>query len=460
MGDQVTVAARLDRLPVTRLHRYLIAVVGVATFFDLYDLFLASTVSTVLSKEFGVSSGELKPLLASAFLGAFVGAVTLGRLADRIGRRRAFLLTLGTYSLFTLLGAFSTDVWMLVICRFIAGIGIGAELPLADAYLADLLPAKSRGRATAWAYTIGFCGVPAAGFLARALVGTAPLGVDGWRWLFVIGALGAAIVWVLRAALPESPRWLAAQGRHDEADGVVRRLERSAKGTLPEPDTRFPEPPEPHRASALLRPPWRRRTVMLYAFQLLQAFGYYGFGSLVPIVLAAKGFSLVHSLTFSAITFLGYPIGSALSIPIIERVQRKWLIVGSALGMAVFGLGFGYASSGVLIGLLGFCYTAVSNVFSNAFHTYQGELFPTSLRATAAGSAYSLSRLATAAMPFVLIPVLEDSGPGALFTVVAVAMAVLIADIALLGPRTTGESLETIAGSAKDPATSAARPQA
>jgi putative MFS transporter len=184
---------------------------------------------------------------------------------------------------------------------------------------------------------------------------------------------------------------------------------------------------------------------MLYVFQLLQSFGYYGFGSLVPIVLAAKGFSLVSSLTFSALTFLGYPIGSALSIPIIERIERKWLIVASAAGMAVFGLAFGYATSGVLIAVFGFCYTAVSNVFSNAFHTYQGELFPTSLRGTAAGSAYALSRLATAAMPFILLPVLQGAGPTTMYAVVAGAMVLLMIDVAVLGPRTTGESLETIA---------------
>ncbi|MFF0145617.1 putative MFS transporter [Amycolatopsis sulphurea] len=438
------IASRLDRLPVTRRHRYFVAVVGVATFFDLYDLFLAATISTVLSKEFGVTAETLKYVLASAFVGAFLGAVFLGRLADRLGRRRAFLLTLGLYSVFTLLGAFSTDVWMLVACRFVAGIGIGAELPIADAYLADLLPARARGRATAWAYTIGFCGVPAAGFLARALVGHTPLGVEGWRWLFVIGALGAAVVWALRFTLPESPRWLAARGRVTEADEIVRRLEESAPQPLPEP---APEPPapEPVRASALLRPPWVRRTTMLYVFQLLQSFGYYGFGSLVPIVLAAKGFDLVSSLTFSALTFLGYPIGSALSVPIIERMERKWLIAGSAAGMAMFGLAFGYATSGVLIAVSGFGYTAVSNVFSNAFHTYQGELFPTSLRGTAAGSAYALSRLATAAMPFVLLPILRSAGASTMFAVVAGAMMLLIVDVLVLGPRTTGESLETIA---------------
>lgn len=445
MSDGQTVGARLDRLPVTRLHRYVIAVVGIATFFDLYDLFLASTVSSVLTKEFGVTSAELKPLLASAFLGAFVGAIALGGLADRIGRRNAFMLTLGIYSVFTLLGAFSTDVWMLVVCRFAAGIGIGAELPIADSYLADLLPGESRGRATAWAYTIGFCGVPAAGFLARGLVGHMPFGVEGWRVLFVIGALGAAVVWVLRTGLPESPRWLADRGRYVEADQVVRRLEASAgveSGPVP---TEREAVAERIPFSALFRRPWRRRTVMLYVLQLLQAFGYYGFGSLVPIVLAAKGFTLTSSLTFSALTFLGYPIGSALSLPIIERVQRKWLIVGSALAMAVFGLAFGLSTSAVAITVFGFCYTAISNLFSNAYHTYQAELFPTSLRATASGSAYSLSRLSTAAMPYILIPILDGSGATWMFATVAAAMVLLVIDVAVLGPRTTGRSVDAIA---------------
>jgi putative MFS transporter len=442
-----TIGARLDRLPVTRLHKYVIAVVGVATFFDLYDLFLASTVSSVLSKEFGVTSAELKPLLASAFLGAFVGAIGLGGLADRFGRRNAFLVTLGIYSVFTLVGAFSTDVWMLVVCRFAAGVGIGAELPLADAYLADLLPGKSRGRATAWAYTIGFCGVPAAGFLARGLVGHAPFGIDGWRVLFVVGALGAAVIWVLRTGLPESPRWLAAQGRHDEADAIVKRLEASAGVASPERAAEPEVSEERVKFSALFQRPWRRRTVMLYVLQLMQAFGYYGFGSLVPIVLAAKGFTLTSSLTFSALTFLGYPIGSALSIPIIERMQRKWLIVASASGMALFGLAFGLSTSAVAITIFGFCYTAISNLFSNAYHTYQGELFPTSLRATAAGSGYSLSRLATAAMPYVLIPILDSSGATWMFATVAVAMVILVINVSLLGPRTTGRSVDSIAGS-------------
>lgn len=443
--ERAGIAARLNRLPITRLHRFVVAVVGLATFFDLYDLFLASTVSTVLHNDFGASSAALKPLLASAFVGSFVGAITLGRLADRLGRRNAFLFTLSVYSVFTLIGAFSTNIWMLVFCRFIAGIGIGGELPLADAYLADLLPARWRGAATAWAYTVGFCGVPVAGFLARGLAGTSPLGLAGWRWLFIIGGVGAIIVWLLRAGLPESPRWLVAVGRSEDAERIVRRFEEQAGGELPEPEVRAV--PEGHvSVGSLLRPPWRRRTVMLYVFQVLQAFGYYGFGTLVPIVLVSKGFSVTGSLTYFALTTIGYPIGSALSIPIIERMQRKWLIVASAIGMAVFGLLFGFASAPAAIVAFGFCYTAISNLFSNAFHTYQGELFPTLVRATAAGSAYSLSRLATAAMPYLLLTALTAWQAGGMFAVVAVAMALLVVDVAVLGPKTTRRPLEEIAG--------------
>ena len=185
---------------------------------------------------------------------------------------------------------------------------------------------------------------------------------------------------------------------------------------------------------------------MLYIFQILQAFGYYGFGTLVPIVLVSKGFSVTGSLTYFALTTLGYPVGSALSIPIIERMQRKWLIVASAIGMAAFGLLFGFASSPAAIVAFGFCYTAISNLFSNAFHTYQGELFPTLVRATAAGSAYSLSRLATAAMPYILLTALSAWQAGGMFAVVAVAMVLLVIDVALLGPKTTRQPLEEIAG--------------
>jgi putative MFS transporter len=442
----VSVAARLNRLPPIRTHRRATIIAGIGTFFDLFDIFLAGVLGTVLTQQFQLDRLALPAALGSAFVGMFIGATLLGRFADRFGRRTAFLLNLSIYSVFTLAGAFSTSATMLIATRFLAGIGIGAELPLVDAYLGELLPARLRGRYTAWAYTLGFVGIPAAGLLGRILVPLEPLGIDGWRWMFVAGSLGAVIVWFVRTSLPESPRWLESVGRTAEAEAIVARMEEeaSAAGPLQPPSRDEAARVGRARLSLLFGTQYRSRTIMLGVFHIFQTVGYYGFGTLVPLVLASKGYSIVTSLTFTTLTFIGYPVGSALSLPIVERVERKWLIAGSALLMSVLGIAMGYASSPAAIVALGFLYTAVSNVFSNGLHIFQVEIFPTYIRGTASGLCYGLSRLSSAAMPFVLLPVLEDWGAGPMFTVVAAALWIVALDIALFAPRTTGRSLEEV----------------
>jgi putative MFS transporter len=434
-------------LPPTRTHRHATIIAGIGTFFDLFDIFLAGVLGAVLTQQFALDRLSLPAALSSAFVGMFVGATVLGRFADRYGRRTAFLLNLGIYSAFTLAGAFSANATMLIVTRFLAGIGIGAELPLVDAYLSELLPARLRGRYTAWAYTLGFLGIPAAGLLGRILVPLEPLGIEGWRWLFVAGSLGAVIVWFVRTRLPESPRWLESTGRIAEAESIVERMEKEAAeiGPLPAPDKHVAvSTPGRPALSVLLSGQYRRRTIMLGVFHIFQTIGYYGFGTLVPLVLASKGYPIVTSLTFTTLTFIGYPIGSALSIPIVERVDRKWLIAGSALLMSVLGIAMGYSTTPAAIVLFGFLYTAVSNVFSNGLHIFQVEIFPTFVRASAAGACYGLSRLSSAAMPFVLLPVLERWGAGPMFIVVATALWIVILDVALFAPRTTGRSLEEV----------------
>jgi putative MFS transporter len=441
-----SVAARLNRLPPTRIHRQATILAGIGAFFDLFDIFLAGVLGTVLTQRFQLDRLSLPLALASAFVGMFIGATVLGRLADRIGRRPAFLLNLGIYSVFTLAGAFSANAWMLIGSRFLAGIGIGAELPLVDTYLSELLPTRHRGRYTAWAYTLGFVGVPAAGLLGRVLVPLQPLGIDGWRWLFVAGATGAVIVWMLRARLPESPRWLESVGRAAEAEAIVERMEREAAalGPLAAPGAADVATGQRAGLSVLFDPRYRARTFMLGAFHVFQTVGYYGFGTLVPLVLASKGYSIVTSLTFTTLTFIGYPVGSALSLPIVARVDRRWLIVGSAMLMSVLGIALGYSASPAAIVTLGFLYTSASNVFSNALHIFQVEIFPTFVRATASGACYGLSRLSSAAMPFVLLPVLDRWGAGPMFSVVALALWLVVLDIAVFAPSTTGRSLEDV----------------
>jgi putative MFS transporter len=441
-----SIASRLNRLPVVGTHRRAVVVIGLGLFFDFYEVFLVGALSPVFVNEFGVSRAELPLLLSSSFIGTFLGAAALTTLADRIGRRQAFLLTLGIYSVASLAGAFSPNLWFLVVARMIAGFGIGAELPVADSYLADLLPARHRGRYTVWAYTIGFCGVPVAGFLAHSLVGATAMGIPGWRWMFVFGSLGALVIWFLRRRLPESPRWLESVGRPDEAAQIVARLESEAAAKGPIPPPRYdvdPAPPVSLRA-ALSRPALRRRATMLLLFHPLQSVGYYGFGILSVLVLTEHGYSVVISLVYAAITYLGYPLGSLMTVPLIERIDRKWLIVSTGGSMAVLGLLYANAANPISIIILGFTYTAASNVFSNAIHVYQGELFPTELRARAAGVPYALSRLSIGIMPFVLVPALYLYGPGWVFTSTGAVLLLAVTTVAVLGPRTTGLALEEI----------------
>src|SRR6195952_788494 len=163
------IGQRLHYLPVGPMHRKVVVAIGLGLFFEMYEIFLSSTISTTLKTQYDLDGTTLKLLLASSFLGMFIGAATLGRLADRIGRRRAFLFNLIWFSGWTLIGAFSPSPWFLVVTRFLAGVGGGADYPVADAYLSDVLPKSHRGRLAAWAYTCSFLAVPVLGFLSLGL---------------------------------------------------------------------------------------------------------------------------------------------------------------------------------------------------------------------------------------------------------------------------------------------------
>lgn len=445
-----SVGEQLDRLPVGAVHRKVVVAVGLGLFFEMYEIFLSSTLSATLSHDFGVRGTALKLVLASSFVGMFVGAALFGRLADRIGRRKAFLLGLSWFSAFSLAGAFVPSPALLVLARFLAGVGIGAVYPVADCYLADVLPKQHRGRMASYAYTCSFLAVPFAAFLAWWLTQHSPLGIAGWRWLLALGAGGAVIVFVLNRWLPESPRWLASAGRFEQAQQALNVFTTGTNVRAAQGNT----PPDAHRAGVgrpaqsgltqLRHAPYNRRVVMLTVFHLFQTYGYYGFGTLAALVLVSRGYDVTSSMLFSALSFVGYPVGSLLAIPLMARFERKFLLVGSIVAVAGFGLLFATQSSVALIVVFGFLTTATSNVFSNVYHVYQAEIFPTTVRATAVGWTYSLSRLSSGAAPFVLIPILDDYGAGAMFTAVATALGVVIAAVLALGPRTSRRSLEEI----------------
>lgn len=448
-----TLAARLEALPMSNWQRWLTLIVGIGSFFDLYEVFLGGVLAPVLAKQWTLDSTGKSAVIACAFTGMFVGANLMSVMADRFGRRNIFILNLASYALLSVASAFSPNLTVFVVLRFLCGIGMGAELVLVDTYLAEFLPARLRGRYIAWAYTVGFLGVPAAALLgAHVVAKNSFAGLDGWRWLLIAGGLGAVFVVGVQRALPESPRWLTARGRDAEAAAVVDDIERKVRESLGQGgETAVPEPAPQPAAEAVegQRVPlsemfrtYRGRTVMLWIFQVLQTVGYYGFGSLAPLVLTAKGYTVTSSLGYAALTYIGYPIGSLVSIPLVERFERKHLIVASAVGIAAFGLVFGLSTNTAVIVAAGFLLTVCSNVFSNSFHIYQTEIFPTSIRSTAIGIPYSLSRATSAGMPFAAVPALDAFGSGWVFAGSAVLLTFLCLDVGLLGPRTTGRVLE------------------
>jgi MFS transporter, putative metabolite:H+ symporter len=468
------IAARIERLPLGRFHRRFITLVSLGNFFDLYDIFVVAYIGAALQQSHFITLQQFTAFVASGFFGMFVGTIAFGMGSDRFGRRIVFMTLLLLYSVFTLACAFAPSATWLIVLRFFAGAGIGAEIIVIDAYVSEIVPSRARGRYVAITQVVGFCAVPVAALLARVLVPTHFL-MAGWRWVVLIGSAGALLTWWFRRHLPESPRWLASRGRTAEAESVLSALESESFANLDEKrlsrqslaskqesvntglgagddaggsaSARSEANPGAEKVSfaELFRPPYLGRTVMMIAFQALQTVGFYGFANWAPTFLLKRGFSLLHSLEYTMLIAVVSPIGPLLAAATSDRMERKWTIVALAILVAAFGLGFGGASTPFSVVAFGALLTLANYWFSAAFHAYQAELFPTRIRATAVGFTYSWSRLSAAFSSVLIAAVLTRSGVGAVFTLLAVAMCGVALVISFFGPRTNRIPLEVLA---------------
>jgi putative MFS transporter len=444
-----TIAARIERLPLGRFHRRFIALVSLGGWFDFYDIYMMAYIGATLQNSGFLTMQQFSTVIAAGFLGMFTGTIIFGMGSDRMGRRSAFVAMLLIYSAFTLAGAFAPSAGWLIALRFFAGIGIGAELVVIDTYVSEMVPSGARGRYVAISQTTGFTAVPIVAILVRVLAPTHFL-IDGWRWVMVIGSMGAALAWYFRRRLPESPRWLESRGRHAEAERIVAALESESLSGDSRDTTKIPisadgAAQERSSFAELWRPPYRRRTIMLMIFHALQTIGYYGFANWAPTFLLRRGVSLVHSLEYTMLIALVAPLGPALAVLTSDRLERKWAIVTMALLIAALGLGFAFWSAPVLIVASGALVTLCSNWFSALLHAYQSELFPTRLRATGVGFTYSWSRLSAVFSSLLIGAVLVRGGVGAVFTLLAAAMCGVALIIGLFGPRTNRITLEQLA---------------
>jgi putative MFS transporter len=432
---------RLDRLAISSFHWRVLTLIAAGMFFDSFDLYLAGGVLGALVQS-GESTIELNAMFISAtFFGMMIGAWFAGVLGDRLGRKFTYQFNLAIFGLASLAGAAAPSMTWLIAARFVMGLGLGAEIVVGYGTLGEFIPARHRGRFATLLNLI----INSSLFLAT-LVGWVVIPNLGWRWMFVIVAGGAFVVWFLRRAMPESPRWLASQGRLAEAETIVRRAEAESPVFEDGPAPRTaPGAGTPRGLSDLFGPALLGRTVLATIVTVSLLTFNFAFVSWVPTFLVKQGHGVSNSLGLSALMFAGGPLGSLIGLLLSERIGRRWgLIWFSLIGIAA-SAAYVSVTDAALLGALGFLVTCVIYILSSlSIACYVPELFPTEVRLRGSGIANAAGRAVNIVVPYVIATSFDRFG---LYGVLALIVAVLVGQIVVLltmGVETKGRSLEDL----------------
>jgi MFS transporter, putative metabolite:H+ symporter len=443
-------SARLERLPLSRWHWRMLAVLGLAWTFDGFDSTIIGAIAAALQKQWQLDPPTMGFLISSNLAGTVIGAL-LASLADRLGRKRMFQWSLIWFSLLSFACAFAWNVPSLIGFRFLMGFGLGAELPIIASYMGELVPANARGRTQGLLNSFWPIGAILSAAVSLLIISSDG---EGWRWAFALGAIPALLVGFSRRLLPESPRWLALRGHDDEARRVVEHIETAVRAEtgapLPPVSRGVDVAPSEGVMQGLFGSGAGRRTIMLWGLLFFAYIGNAGLFGWMPTLFTNAGFSLNKSFAYVLIMQIAYIPNQVFGAYLMDKVGRKVVLAGNGFLSGAAGLVYGYVllhqASPEVILLMGIVVSFFVSAMFGAIHVYGPEQYSTSVRATGYGTARIFGNIGATLGPIIIGFVLPAFGTLGVFTVISASFVIASAFVLILGDETRGVELDAIAG--------------
>ncbi len=428
----------LDEAKITPLHVKVVALIAAGYFFDVIDLIvLGSLIPDMIATKF--ATGPEAGLVGSATVfGMFIGAAGQGEFSDRWGRRTVYQFNLLLFGVFTILGALAPSVTWLMIARFVAGLGLGGEQPLAFAYAGEYAPKRIRGRILALVHFIGgACVWPIASLFTLAF-----RDAIGWRGVWIVIGIGALVVWALRFALPESPRYLSTHGRGKEALDVLSRMGIAPPTEQLTTDAASDTKSDPFALVFTMFPV--RVIAGMICFSAF--FGVaIGLGTWLPNIMTAKGFTITKSLTYTFGMTLAVPCASLFMMYALDKFGRKITSVCAFIAAGLMAIVFANAASDTQLLVAGFVMIFFIQVAGNSMQIFASEVFPTNARASGFGWAAGVGRLATAFIVPTILWIQNGYGLTTVFVCLAIVLLIAAYSVTLMGPEARQKGLDEIA---------------
>jgi putative MFS transporter len=416
--------------------------IGAGMFFDGFDIYVAATVLGATLKSGFSSMGQNAQFVSATFLGMMLGSFLTGFLGDKYGRRFTYQANLAIFGLASVAAAFAPTMGMLILLRFIIGVGLGAENVVGYSTLTEFIPPQARGKWLGGMSVFVVTGLPAAG-----LVGTLIIPRFGWRAMFMLGGLGALVVWYLRKALPESPRWLESVGRTEEANAILQAIEReSSVGGAPLPPPASARPALHSRSlGSLLNPVLFPRMIVGCVTLIVINTLIYGFVTWLPTFFVQEGLSIATSFGYALVMSFGAPIGSAIGALKADSWGRKPTIIGASIFTILVGSVYPFIKNPVILMITGFLLTIpIYILVALLFAIYIPELFPTEVRLRASGICNTFGRGATILTPFVVVALFRSYGVGGVLSLMIGLLFIQICVVLMFGIEPKKRRLEEL----------------